>query len=68
MYTKLSSRSIRRESDWRLIVPEDRLDEVKRLAKATVANDTEFGLIAYVGSADPERANRVARKLPPAAS
>jgi hypothetical protein len=28
-----------------------------------IANDTEFGLIAYVSSADPERANRVARKL-----
>ena len=28
-----------------------------------LANDTEFGLIAYVSSADPERANRVARKL-----
>src|SRR6202451_117759 len=28
-----------------------------------IANDTEFGLIAYVTSADPERANRVARKL-----
>ena len=28
-----------------------------------IANDTEFGLIAYVSSADPERAYRVARKL-----
>jgi aldehyde dehydrogenase (NAD+) len=28
-----------------------------------IANDTEFGLIAYVSSADPERAARVARKL-----
>src|SRR6266576_3224807 len=28
-----------------------------------IANDTEFGLIAYVSSADPERATRVARKL-----
>ena len=28
-----------------------------------IANDTEFGLIAYVSSADPERANCVARKL-----
>jgi aldehyde dehydrogenase (NAD+) len=28
-----------------------------------MANDTEFGLIAYVSSADPERANRVARKI-----
>ena len=28
-----------------------------------MANDTEFGLIAYVSSADPERANRVAQKL-----
>jgi aldehyde dehydrogenase (NAD+) len=28
-----------------------------------IANDTEFGLIAYVSSADPERACRVARKL-----
>ncbi len=28
-----------------------------------IANDTEFGLIAYVSSADPERANRVAGKL-----
>jgi len=28
-----------------------------------IANDTEFGLVAYVSSADPERANRVARKL-----
>jgi len=28
-----------------------------------MANDTEFGLIAYVSSTDPERANRVARKL-----
>src|SRR5258707_181724 len=28
-----------------------------------IANDTELGLIAYVSSADPERANRVARKL-----
>jgi aldehyde dehydrogenase (NAD+) len=28
-----------------------------------IANDTEFGLIAYVSSADPERAHRVARKL-----
>jgi len=27
-----------------------------------IANDTEFGLIAYISSADPERA-RVARKL-----
>jgi aldehyde dehydrogenase (NAD+) len=27
------------------------------------ANDSEFGLIAYVSSADPERATRVARKL-----
>src|SRR6202042_2676796 len=30
-----------------------------------IANDTEFGLIAYVSSADPERATRVARKLTP---
>ena len=28
-----------------------------------MANDTEFGLIAYVSSANRERANRVARKL-----
>jgi aldehyde dehydrogenase (NAD+) len=28
-----------------------------------IANDTEFGLIAYVSSADTERATRVARKL-----
>src|ERR1700758_2467905 len=28
-----------------------------------LANDTEFGLMAYVSSADPERAYRVARKL-----
>ena len=28
-----------------------------------IANDTEFGLIAYISSADPERAKRVARKL-----
>jgi acyl-CoA reductase-like NAD-dependent aldehyde dehydrogenase len=28
-----------------------------------VANDTDFGLIAYVSSEDPERATRVARKL-----
>ena len=28
-----------------------------------IANDTEFGLIAYISSADPERANRVARKI-----
>ena len=28
-----------------------------------IANDTEFGLIAYISSADPERASRVARKL-----
>src|SRR5258707_4311685 len=28
-----------------------------------IANDSEFGLIAYVSSADPERANRVAGKL-----
>ena len=28
-----------------------------------IANDTEFGLIAYISSADPERATRVARKL-----
>ena len=28
-----------------------------------IANDTEFGLIAYVSSADRERATRVARKL-----
>ncbi|MGH8160001.1 MAG: aldehyde dehydrogenase family protein [Rhodanobacter sp.] len=28
-----------------------------------MANDTEFGLIAYVSSADPERASRVARKI-----
>src|SRR5271156_961538 len=28
-----------------------------------LANDTDFGLIAYVSSAEPERANRVARKL-----
>src|ERR1700743_1072347 len=28
-----------------------------------IANDTEFGLIAYVSSADAERATRVARKL-----
>ena len=28
-----------------------------------IANDSEFGLIAYVSSADAERANRVARKL-----
>src|SRR5271156_5977594 len=28
-----------------------------------IANYTEFGLIAYVSSEDPERANRVARKL-----
>jgi aldehyde dehydrogenase (NAD+) len=28
-----------------------------------IANDTEFGLIAYVSSTDPERAHRVARKL-----
>src|ERR1700722_13756593 len=28
-----------------------------------IPNDTEFGLIAYVSSADPTRANRVARKL-----
>ena len=28
-----------------------------------IANDTEFGLIAYVSSADAERAARVARKL-----
>jgi aldehyde dehydrogenase (NAD+) len=28
-----------------------------------IADDTEFGLIAYVSSADPERANRVAGKL-----
>src|SRR3984885_1569569 len=28
-----------------------------------IANDTEFGLIAYVSSAHPERATRVARKL-----
>ncbi len=28
-----------------------------------IANDTEFGLIAYVSSANPERATRVARKL-----
>jgi len=33
-----------------------------------IANDTEFGLIAYVSSADPERATRVARNSPPAAS
>ena len=28
-----------------------------------IANDTEFGLIAYVSSADPERATRVAHQL-----
>jgi len=28
-----------------------------------MANDTEFGLIAYISSTDPERANRVARKI-----
>jgi aldehyde dehydrogenase (NAD+) len=28
-----------------------------------IANDTEFGLIAYISSADLERANRVARKI-----
>jgi aldehyde dehydrogenase (NAD+) len=28
-----------------------------------IANDTEFGLIAYISSADPERATRVARRL-----
>jgi aldehyde dehydrogenase (NAD+) len=28
-----------------------------------IANDTEFGLIAYISSATPERANRVARKI-----
>ena len=28
-----------------------------------MAHDTEFGLIGYVSSADPERANRVARKI-----
>jgi aldehyde dehydrogenase (NAD+) len=28
-----------------------------------IANDSEFGLIAYVSSADPQRATRVARKL-----
>jgi aldehyde dehydrogenase (NAD+) len=28
-----------------------------------IADDTKFGLIAYVSSADPERANRVAGKL-----
>src|SRR6201988_1472713 len=29
-----------------------------------IANETEFGLIAYVSSADPEKATRWARKLP----
>jgi aldehyde dehydrogenase (NAD+) len=28
-----------------------------------IANDTEFGLVAYISSADTERANRVARKI-----
>lgn len=28
-----------------------------------IANDTEFGLIAYISSANPERAYRVARKI-----
>ena len=28
-----------------------------------IANDTDFGLIAYVSSADTERANRVARRI-----
>jgi aldehyde dehydrogenase (NAD+) len=28
-----------------------------------IANDTEFGLVAYISSADTEKANRVARKI-----
>lgn len=28
-----------------------------------MANDTEFGLIAYISSADPEKAHRMARKI-----
>jgi aldehyde dehydrogenase (NAD+) len=28
-----------------------------------IANDTEFGLVAYISSADMERANRLARKI-----
>jgi aldehyde dehydrogenase (NAD+) len=28
-----------------------------------IANDTEFGLVAYISSADTERANRVARQI-----